>query len=62
MEYFETSAKTKQGLNDGFSYLVNEIYDKTVEKEEDKNKIDLKKNVKPTKEKSGCFGKKKKKQ
>ena len=62
LEYFETSAKTKKGLNEGFSYLVNDIYDKTASKGDDKsNKIDLKKKVKEPKEKTGCFGKKKKK-
>jgi Ras-related protein Rab-11A len=65
LEYFETSAKTKQGLNNGFSYLVNDIYDKAEGKsdEEDKkekDKINLGKKVKEPKEKTGCFGKKKK--
>jgi len=65
LEYFETSAKTKQGLNDGFSYLVNDIYDKASgedDNNDDKNKkkIDLKKKNKEPKEKTGCFGKKKK--
>ena len=65
LEYFETSAKTKQGLNEGFSYLVNVIYDKASENDNDdknnKKKIDLKKKDKEPKEKTGCFGKKKKK-
>ncbi len=64
LEYFETSAKTKQGLNEGFSYLVNDIYDKALGKDDEKDekkKIDLKKKVKEPKEKTGCFGKKKKK-
>ena len=65
LEYFETSAKTKQGLNEGFSYLVNVIYDKASENDNDdknnKKKIDLKKKDKEQKEKTGCFGKKKKK-
>ena len=26
LQYFEVSAKTKQGINDGFSYIVNECY------------------------------------
>ena len=26
--YFETSAKTKQGINEGFSYIANEAYKK----------------------------------
>ena len=64
LEYFETSAKTKQGINEGFSYLVNDIYDKASGKDDEKdgkNKIDLKKKTKEPKEKTGCFGKKKKK-
>ena len=67
LEYFETSAKTKQGLNEGFSYFINDIYDKAVannnnnDDDKNKNKIDLKKKNKETKEKTGCFGKKKKK-
>ena len=29
--YFETSAKTKVGLNKGLSYIVNSVYDKLME-------------------------------
>ena len=58
--YFETSAKTGQGIDEGFSYIANEVYDK----------ISLKYNaqIKLTKEMddnyeitTGCFGKKKRK-
>ena len=28
LTYFETSAKTKEGINEGFSYIVNEAYEK----------------------------------
>ena len=57
LQYFETSAKTKKGLNEGFSYIVNEAYDRVEirqninleEKEEEKFEIV-----------NGCFGKKKK--
>ena len=28
LKYFETSAKTKQGINEGFSYIINDAYDK----------------------------------
>ena len=29
-EYFETSAKNNEGIDDGFSYLVNKIYDSKI--------------------------------
>ncbi len=57
LPYYETSAKTKQGIQEGFSYIVNETYEKVEGKIDDN--IDLGK--KTTKEKSGCFGKKKNK-
>ena len=28
LKFFETSAKTKFGINEGLSYIVNETYDK----------------------------------
>ena len=56
--YFETSALTKQGLDDGFSYIANEIYNKIKGKEEDNFHLE-----KPKDEDyeivNGCFGKKK---
>ena len=57
LPYFETSAKTKQGINEGFSYIVNETYEKV--KGKNNGNIDIE-DDKPE-EKSGCFGKKKKK-
>ena len=56
LPYYETSAKTKQGIQEGFSYIVNETYEKVKGKISDN--IEIGKN-KPTKENSGCFGKKK---
>jgi Ras-related protein Rab-8A len=56
--YFETSAMTKQGINEGFSFIANDIYDKLKGKEDDniqigKHKEDDYEIV------NGCFGKKK---
>ena len=54
LQYFETSAKTKKGLNEGFSYIVNESYNKLgggddgIKIDEDEWEIV-----------NGCFGKKK---
>ena len=53
LTYFETSAKTKQGLNEGFSFIVNKAYDRVKTQssfnlEEDEYEIV-----------NGCFGKKK---
>ena len=53
--FFETSAKTGQGINEGLSYIVNEIYDKLMRM--DNKKIDLN-NIKPNKN-SNCPGNKK---
>ena len=55
LQYFEVSAKTKQGINEGFSYIVNEAY-KMVE-EKNKNII-IEKNI--SKKDDGCVGKNKK--
>ena len=35
--YFETSAKTKQGINEGFSYIIEEIYYSLKGKKTNKN-------------------------
>lgn len=56
LTYFETSAKTRQGINDGFDYIVNETYNR-VEGIKNKN-LKLGEEVE---EKTGCFGKKKSK-
>ena len=56
LTYFETSAKTKYGIDEGFSYIANETYKKVEEKNSGNIKIG-----EPTKEKTGCFGKKKSK-
>ena len=59
LEYFETSAKLNEGIKDGVSFLVNEIYDKM----EEKNKnIVIGPGPLPNdeyEEVNGCFGKKK---
>ena len=55
LTYFETSASTLQGINEGFSYIVNEAY-KMVE-EKDKN-IKIEKNI--SKKEDVCAGKNKK--
>ena len=57
LPYFETSAKTKQGIQDGFSYIVNETYEKV----EGKMNGNIKIGDDVIVEKTGCFGKKKKK-
>ena len=53
--YFETSAKTKYGINDAFSYIIEEVYRITDEKLNNKNIII----PKGYDGKTGCFGKKK---
>ena len=56
--YFETSALTKKGINEGFTFIANEIYDKLNVHEDVGIQI-----VKPKEEDyeivNGCFGKKK---
>ena len=56
LPYFETSAKTKQGIDEGFSYIIEEAYhvaEKRLNKE-----ITIPKNHNNS---SGCPGNKKKK-
>ena len=53
--YFETSAKTKYGINEAVSYIIEEVYRITEEKLNNKNIIIPKDNE----GKTGCFGKKK---
>ena len=55
LQYFETSAKTKKGLNEGFSYIVNESYNK-IGGNPDGIKIDAEEAWEIV---NGCFGKKK---
>ena len=60
--YFETSAKTKQGIMEGFDYIVNEAVEKARNYIDNNIVIENKEiNDKKKKEKSGCFGKKKNK-
>ena len=54
LQYFETSAKTKKGLNEGFSYIVNESYNKLGGGD---NGIKIDEDEWETV--NGCFGKKK---
>ena len=68
ISYFETSAKTNKGINEGFSYLINEIYDgKLKENEENQNngknnKININNNShKNLSNNSDCIKNKKKK-
>ena len=58
--YFETSAKTGQGIDEGFSYIANEVYDKIGLKDNARIKImkEMNDNYEYT---NGCFGKKKRK-
>ena len=60
LTYYEVSAKTKQGMDEGFSYIINDIYENL---DEVKTEISI---VKPPieeksepqiEEKSGCAGK-----
>ena len=63
LTYFETSAKTKKGIDEGFDYIVNEAYEKA--KGITNNNIVIEDvNKKENEEKEtggGCFGRKKKK-
>ena len=60
LKYFETSAKTSQGINDGFKYLVNDTYTKVEGKENKNIKIGEDGNNDEEEYVTGCFGKKKK--
>ena len=75
LTYFETSAKTKEGIEEGFDYLINKVYENiignSVHEEEENKVINLEENKEEEKEEnskeeivevtSGCFGRKKKK-
>ena len=63
LTYFETSAKTKKGITEGFDYIVNIAYDKveTKKKVNNNNNIKLKNdnnNNKEEKKKKCCSGNK----
>ena len=62
LPYFKVSAKTKQGINEGFSYIVNKTYKKLEEKNEHIIIENGNKNIKieekiSEQEKSNCVGK-----
>ena len=75
LTYFENSAKTKEGIIEGFDYLINKAYEsikgKSVHEEEQNKVINLEENKEEKEENnskeeivevtSGCFGRKKKK-
>ena len=61
MKYVETSAYTRQGLDEGFSSLINDTYNKVKGKNDDSGKIEIKKDNSEDEYVTGCFGKKKKK-
>ena len=61
MKYVETSAYTRQGLDKGFSSLINDTYNKVKGKNDDSGKIEIKKDNNEDEYVTGCFGKKKKK-
>ena len=54
--YYETSAKTKKGLDDGFTFLANDIYDKLNVNDNNNFHIDDDNEYETV---NGCFGKKK---
>ena len=56
LTFFETSAKTAKNIDEGFSYVVNEAFNKIKGKEN--VVVDIRK--KPKSKSGGCFGKKKK--
>ena len=60
LPYFEMSAKTRQGVNEGFSYAIEEAYH-MAEEELNKNKIIIPKKNNNNNNNSGCPGNKKKK-
>ena len=57
MAYVETSAKTGNGINEGFDYIASEAYDKICFRRDYPRNIILDEDE----NNSGCFGKKKKK-
>lgn len=75
LTYFETSAKTKKGIKEGFSHIVNEAVDKIqalvpdnpndnniiLDNNDSNSSSDKNTDKDKEEEKTGCFGKKKKK-
>ena len=60
--YFEVSAKTGIGIEEGFSYIINEIYNKKLENNKDTKEIKINKDsIAKEKNKSDCVRNKKKK-
>ena len=59
LAYFETSCKTREGIEEGFTYVVNEIYEKL--ENQRINKINLKEKETKKVSNSNCAGKKKNK-
>ena len=58
--YFETSAKTGKGIDEGFSYIANEVYDKTSLKDNARIQL-INKSNDNYEFTTGCFGLKKRK-
>ena len=56
LAYFETSAKTNQGINEGLSYIANEIYDKYEGNQKDNIKINKDDNIHKNNNGKGCAG------
>ena len=62
IHYFEVSAKTGIGIEEGFSYIINEIYNKKSENNKDTKEIKINKDsIAKEKNKSDCVRNKKKK-
>ena len=59
LAYFETSCKTREGIEEGFTYVVNEIYEKLESKRNNNINLENKKIKKDSN--SNCAGKKKNK-
>ena len=60
LKFFEISAKTKFGINEGLSYIVNETYDKIKKMKDNKsNNFQLNGIRNEYEYVNGCFGKKK---
>ena len=42
LTYFKTSAKTKEGINEGFEHIINDAYERIKARAENEQKIELK--------------------